>query len=274
MLGLSNLNLLQRGLSYPGNLKAGFDPSHPAAKGTIFSGIAMNGNFINLLNGKSGTIVSTPTSTQTSIVGPSTVFGSTTTTSCNFTGFSAAVVNGTIAAIVFPTALVGPAFGSMIFHNGEFGLGFGPSALNANMWGNGDTSSGISVSINTPYFVFCSTPGVGGASSYDFGVVNLQTGAIKQSNVAYAGNGTGDGTYRVGNSIGGTNAFTGSIAAVMYSNKYVGASARNSWLADPWSFWRPSPTILSSALFGIQTQSTPFDGHYNSQIYKLQRSFY
>ncbi len=55
-------------LAFPGRAP-GFDPIHPAASSAVISAISSGGNFVNLINGNSGTLTGTPTASIDGTIG-------------------------------------------------------------------------------------------------------------------------------------------------------------------------------------------------------------
>lgn len=273
---MSQSSILQRGLSFPGSFNQGFDSSHIASKGIspthggsfVFKGI----NGVNLFTGKAGTINNTPVSTLLSFIGPSIFCQISTANYVTFTGQSTVVgLDTTVAAIlVWNTNNIGGY--STILANGVV-LGLNGSNF-FNLFTTGDNPTSFTPSVNVPYFVVVS---INGANRINWIVRRLDTGQIVLSSsvVPAAGAPPNSGaTVFLGNNSGSGQSAGATIAAVMQSYVYLSLPQLIQWSTDPWSFWYPNQKISSNFLFGNQTQAAPFDGHYNSQIYKLQRSFY
>jgi hypothetical protein len=238
----------RRGFAYPGGYAAGIDYNHMAVKGGTlrFSGIAAPSGvqFINLLNGKKGTVTSTLTAKIHRIAGP--IITSTGTGQIAFSGNAAVAASSlTIAAII-----VGPADGTngIIFNTTSAvaacpmlwkDLGTNNLGLTTNT-GAPAAVSGIAIASGTPYFVISSFSSL--STNVKFLVLNLANGKVSTASVAappftaVASN----GTYCVaGDGVGDTS--TGVAAAVMFSNAGLSIPEMLLWAKDPWGFWYPTP---------------------------------
>lgn len=269
--------LLKRGLSYPGSFNPGFDPSHILATGgnVRFSGISSNGgNFTNLLNGVSAIRNGPSVTTLHGICGPTMNNVASGNNFCKFTGSPTNADSVMTLATIFVHN--GTSQDILINSTSSITAGYGlfanPTLAIINANGSLGGSSGVSLTVGTPYFVIMSAIS---ASKVNYLIMNLTNGSIK---TAAVGSGLVSSTASDGNIIiggnGAGNASNCQIATAAWSAVYLSIPQMLLAAADPWSFWYPNQKISSNFLFGNQTQAAPFDGHYNSQIYKLQRSFY
>lgn len=238
--------------AFPGGLP-GFDPSHPAAMGTLFSGASSpGGSFTSILNGKPGTKNGTPTTSIFGAIGPQTSFlGNSDNATFAFpaTAFSAL----TMAAIFTLSTVTGLA--AYIMHNAAggstgIGTGIGASAtlgLVCNNVGNANSlGSSVAISLGVPYFaavsVFSSTLAVAVLKNLQTGQITTFTGAPPAAATA------GDGNIYIGNRGTNTRQLGGGVAAAMWSSSFTNLPTLIAWAQDPWSFWYPQKLDLWSML--------------------------
>lgn len=229
-------------LAFPAGVAPGFDPTHIAGAGVRFSGIALAGNFINLLNGARGAITGSPTGAIDGVIGPATNYPTAgSTAQSTFSGNAATNdTSSTIAAIVrFPAT--GATFQG-IFANGSNAAGINlglktPGALvQLTMFGVVARDSAIVISPNIPYFIAASQ---NGSTIINYVAARLDNGVVVTSTSASGTPTAPNGTFVIGNGPAGSTPASGNIAAVMYSNKYTSMQQLLAWAADPWSFWYP-----------------------------------
>jgi hypothetical protein len=104
--------------------------------------------------------------------------------------------------------------------------------------GIGNISSGISLSLNVPYFVAASCTGSTGTTAV-FVVVNLLTGQTKTATVGGLQNFAGTTTQTLGYDNFSTDYWLGNIAAVMVSGSFTPLTQLRSVAQRPWDFWHP-----------------------------------
>lgn len=248
--------LRRRSLAYPGGAKPGFDSTHPMAVGANLSAVFDNsGNFINLCPGfcpPIGTIAGTVAKKLDSQIGPAKDVG--TTYKVTFTSGSGGIFSSASAAVTFAAIMrTSASDNSGIICAGtdgpqiaDFG---GPFYFSQS---GTDTSSGITLAANTPYFVVASFEGTINFPC-NFLVLNLQTGNIQTATVVIGQNVNSTGTgFSIGFEGKYTDYWQGRIAAVYAANAYHQLQDLQAWATDPWRFWYPPyPTgdipVLSSA---------------------------
>jgi hypothetical protein len=237
-------------LVYPGDRFPGFDPSHPAANGCFFSGIAVSGqkNVINLISGSIGSAIVAVNSTPLDgAIGP-TILPNTaagTTGGLSYSIASPATLPFTIAVIGRAPASVPASIQIFLTTTGTTNLQAltlmsTTGVLRATV-NNAAKLSALVPAAGRPFFAACSvTRSVAG--SVLFVLAQLDTGQITTDSVNNNSTiiaGTG---LRVGNSFSQLNSFTGLIAAAMMSNAALTLNQLITWAADPWSYWYP-PTV-------------------------------
>lgn len=246
MPGVSNrISLIRRrGLGYPIGFSAGVDTSHIAAKGLRFSGIAAPAGlqFINLLNGKKGTVTSTFTSSIHGIIGRQ--ITSTGTGQVAFSGNAATGVSSlTIGAIILGMAA---ATNGIIFNTTSAATAApfiwqSPTTNNLAVTSGSGTiniDSGLGLVAGIPYFIGISFSSL--TTTVKFVITNLLTGQIRTASIANTLAATAsNGTYCVAGD-GLADGSTGVVAAVMFSTAGISLPALLQWATDPWSFWYPT----------------------------------
>lgn len=238
--------------AFPGSLP-GFDPSHPASKGCLFSGIpAPDGGFSNLLTGAGGTKSGTPTLAMTGYGPALKSVGN--TDNDNFPYPAVAWPAQTMAVIVrFDTLGASvqviqatAAGGSSGFYIANAGTG------SSSQWAIvvGVTFviiSGLPAPIaGATYFVVVS---VQSATNYNIVVRRLDNGQVWAVTATTALSFiAGDTTLYIGNR--GTNArqTLGAIMATMHNINYMTLPQMVQWAQDPWSFWYPQTFDLLQAV--------------------------
>lgn len=229
---------------YPGS-NPGFDPSHPAAKNAIFSGVIGGGmnNYVNLLGGKIGTIVTVPVGGRVvkPVLGPALGFDNSSIQRLTWTGFP------NPPASPYPTTLAG-IFTLTALHNNvqclvenasgaQIQLGIFSNTFQLNRWGGSNDNTGFTPVAGVPYFLACSTDN---ANQTTIVWTRLDTGLIGLFTATPAGaTTTGTITVGVGSAGGGGNAFDGFISEFMYSQCFLPRGAMLAWAADPRSYWYP-----------------------------------
>jgi hypothetical protein len=238
-------------LTYPAGIAPGFDPSHVAARSTLFSAVSYGtSNLINILTGQPGVPVDNGFGPPTAIVdhagpGIDLINGNAT----QFPGFYTTPPTWQTVGLIMTTpdasVINNPGVFHPVFSNGAPSTGnefclclFQPNGPAWNSWGG---SSGCNTNIpmpgDTPIFL---------ASSFNIAtgemlavMTNLRTGQIffDQAIGVVGGSYTpSDGTLH----IGAFNRNSGrSVAAVMHSADKVSRSQMLAWAEDPWSFWYP-----------------------------------
>lgn len=250
-------------LCYPAGYAPGVDPTHPAAAGLRFSGVAMKNNFINLYKPLlKGAITATITGVINGTIGPA-------VTNPNTTGIIKFAGNSTVA----PTTCT---FGAIAFNgpnaaNNWIYIGNHTNNVTAPLMGclgasfqlfadNGGASvdSGIPLAASEPVFVAASYSVAGGA--VNFVARNLRNGLLlastKTNNFTAV---AGDGIYCVnGDGSGDTSDCT--VAAAMYSLAALSPAQLLAWAADPWAFWYPDINFIDDFIVGSATPTPPGPG--------------
>lgn len=238
---------------FPCGVSPGFDPSHIVAANTRFSGVAMGGNFVDLLTGRLGSVTGAPTANIREIIGPNVKFGGGTDnisiTGKKSFGADAAPLGDTLAAIVIlnssasQQALLalgtsgtdtGYSYLSTTGANAIFGIGHqGATLLAASSWAG---------TLLVPIFIAASqslSASVGATQTANLVAVRLDTGqtfANTASNSGYTA-GSRNGTYNIGSRGASSLPSTANVAALMSSDRFAALSELLVWAADPWSFW-------------------------------------
>ena len=243
-------------LAFPGRAP-GFDTTHRAAYGISngygFSGIALNGNFINLLSGKPGVIAGTVTGSIDGLFGPVCTF-SASGSQITFPGQSTKT-NTVVTMACIARGYTGNYAG--IFLTGSNGNGWGIQNNSTSVWGiqtpSNNNISGPVISNGTPYFFAAS----GSYAAQNFVVVNLATGKILTtvSNTSTSSS-QPNGTYWVGTQGNGLE-WNAGVAAVMFAPSFMSLPALLQWAQRPWDFGYPSSaqTVLFSGLRRKSTQT-------------------
>lgn len=240
-------------LGFPGGVLPGFDPSHVAAKGTIFSGVASGSGFVDILRGKPGTITGTPTASIDGRMGPNTLFlGG--TDECSFTGYPttnftsvtlAAIVNYNGAGNPYNTAVETASNG------GGWFLAHTGSVIRAAAQSVAFIDSTIAIPpANVPFFYAFSTNGV----TANFVLVRLDTGQIfSQGGVTSASPSAPNGTTLVGGADTTNRQASGGVATAMFNTRFMSVPELRAWAQDPWAYWYPRRTLnlvgISAAAF-------------------------
>lgn len=225
----------------------GVNPSHPAANGKIYlAGIALNGNFVNLLNGAKGTINGTPSAGIYGAVGPVFVPAATNNGGSASTAFGIATPAGSVCTFsaIFMTGIITGGSNSVVFYTGNQGFQITNStgALVVHTGGGGTVtlSPTLQVTAHTPYFFAGSYTG---DASGNFVLVNLATGSINTATGTTGYNVVAGTTIVVGNAVANNSCFGGGIATVSYAinavNNVLSIPALVQLAARPWDFWYP-----------------------------------
>lgn len=226
----------QNPLIRPAGFSAGFDPSHPASNGTIFTAVASGNNFINANPGlygtpQIGTITGTPTASIDPIIGPSVLFGS--GNKITFSSNSAPIGPGNTIACV---CMVPAGLNTGIFSSSDFRYEI--NALGNTFRCDGANSSLAFVGATTPYFLASSF-----VSTTNNVFVMAALNGSQPIQTATVGNGAsivaGPTSWAIGFEASFGTYFTGKVAAVMGSNQVMSMSQLLGWARDPWAFWYP-----------------------------------
>jgi hypothetical protein len=234
-------------LIFPGRTP-GVDFNHLAVRGgkIRLTAIATNGNFVNLLNGKVGTLASTPLAPLNGLAGPLTGQSSGPGAITITTGEAVTDTSWTIATIA---NFVAGGGNTLQFHSSsnESSGGHGiqvqnPSGFFSVVAGVGVTSPTTNIPLHNagPHFLGVTRYGGSGTGPSTIGwALNLQTGQLKFTSVwndfGYAEL-VSDGTFKL---LPGTLGAGSGVAAVMFSNVGLSIADITAWAKDPWSFWYP-----------------------------------
>lgn len=221
------------------NAKFGFDPSHIAALGTRFSGVARGGSIVSY-RGLLGTIAGTPSHVIDRAIGAATKFASG-TDAVTFSGLSAANDTTFTSACIF-VANSSVANGTLLStsSNGSGGYRFGPHSLTPVVAYNGATaaSSGVTLVAGVPYFVVVSYDAASGVAN--FTVTRLDNGkTVTATASSITGTLANSGTISIGTRVSSNLVSNSSIAAIMWSFRLLSLQQQAKWAADPWSYWYP-----------------------------------
>jgi hypothetical protein len=224
------LSLFRDPLAFPAGFAPGFDPTHIAAPGTLFSGIAASSGFIRLDRAVVGTKNGSPLSVIDGALGPSLQPSTTNNGTGNGYTFSSlsptGSSNATLAAICRPLTFAGGSNGYIIgdssgfqsiicYTNGGVRVYIGATLVN----------SGLAATASAPYFIAVSI--ISGSTFFTV-MKNLVSGAIQSAAVTTSDTiGGGETSIAIGQ-MSGDN-FGGNIAAAMYSNDALGLSELLSW---------------------------------------------
>lgn len=243
--------------AFPVGVRPSVDPSHLATGTTLcYSGIAApGGGFINLLSGSKASKQSSPTTVQTAI-GPA-LNADTTTGWCTDGSINPTVTTCTIAAILIPVTSV--ATGRIFIMTDTnttvniSGIELPSLVLNFRTQGSA-YSSGITLSLNTPYFV----AGSFRSGNQNWVVVNLKTGQIQTAaNTTSLTMDSPSAPYAIGGNFSSARAAGAQIAAVMFSaNRFLRPAQLLKWAQDPWAFWYPEVAQESDPLDFLSGSAT------------------
>jgi hypothetical protein len=230
-------------LVFPG-VRAGFDPSHPAAKSAFLSAVPSGANFYNLLTGKKAAIVGSPTSGIDGSIGSYALpvsntgyfqfSGLPTNTPAGFT--FACIISSPSSWVNFTSLIQSSLAGVPQFYidtGGNFGfyVSAGKSFFQAPATGG------------VPIFVAMSNDGSGSRCV----MKNLRTGAITTATAGSDGSTAWGGTITIGGQAGGSGQGT-PISAAMASSASLSMAQLQQWAQDPWLFWYPRSLDLSMML--------------------------
>jgi len=248
-------------LVYPGT-SPGFDPSHPASKGCVWSAIAVGGTAINICNAKIGSVISSaPTAVIDSHFGMADKFTGVFSNGIQFTSAIPAVTqnNCTMACIIRPAD--NGATGTRMYiatatsaTQGWWMGTTGTGSISLGLFVAGALSSNIAPNfipiVGTPYFIALSIINTSGSTYttnwvikelntgklYTYSVSGSTTLAASDGGVVFAG------SVYIGDCFGNmaTNMFTDKVA--------LSLPELVKWSEDPWSFWYPHPDL---ALFTL-----------------------
>lgn len=250
-------------IAFPGG-NPGFDQSHPAAAGTRVSAVASPTGNLTVLN--RAVVTSAPTITGTvtnkvSSIGP--VINATAASgnyiSCNTVNPGATPVSVTVGLIVRPTASTSSRWfrfnsTSALDANEVLTLSLVPN-LNT---GGTNFSSGITLTVGTPYFVAVS---MFSNNTINWVIRDLSTGDIFTSTASIpAGTVTTSGTGTFFGGTGNVGSFADCAAFTYALNNYLSLPQLRQWAQAPWDFWypptaqqlifssgRPGPAAISAA---------------------------
>lgn len=217
----------------------GINPAHPMANKLRFSGVALPGNFLNLMSGMPGTLSGAPTYGMNANIG--TVMKCGNSVSASFTGRSTVADDeATIAGIAIninSTATVRTIFGTSSANNG-FRFIQGSGDLLTMVAGGVIAITGHALAEDAPFLLMASWSTA--KSEVRFLSKNLQTGKVIVSSTAHGSTPVApNGTYIVGNSNFSSEQHTHGVAAVMFSAKFNPAERLREFANDPWAFWYP-----------------------------------
>lgn len=235
---------------FPVGVKPGFDASHPAAYGFLWSAISAGTNLIQIAGfapGQPATVTGSPGRVLNGVIGVSTSFAISSTVDCSFAGFPTTTPSFlTMAMIIAPTSLSGSPFQvglsdntGTVTANNNLGYNFGFNGVWSAQMGTSQLTSTQAPVLNAPYFAAVSlAPGVGG----NFVTSRLDRGGRTLAEfISSAGTlGASTGTWNIGNqATTGTRGIGGNIAAAMASAVLLSIPQLRAWAADPWSYWYP-----------------------------------
>jgi hypothetical protein len=219
-------------LEYPAGIAPGFDPTHPAARNNIFTGVA-GPRFRSITR---PSLVPSVSGAETyaidRAIGPTSEYATTggwtlpagTLPGTAFPEFTIATIYYMPAATANVWFFCIGQFGCVLYHNF--------SAGNILYYYSDAASNGAGVGAQItgdPALVIYSA----NAAGYYFVYRNLRTGYGQYLPVASSGAmAANDGSVW----IGGAN---GRIASSMFSASYLQPVAAQTWALDPWSFWYP-----------------------------------
>jgi len=251
----------QNQLSYPAGLAPGFDSTHFAAKNTRLSAVAMaSGNFVNLLNGKFGTLTGTPQGSFSSI-GPVKDFGNATTDAVLFPAGSSIADAAASVALIWMTDSNYPTGNSELFNNSNSSSGCsiwssqGGSTLKVQNNSTAIYNTTIPQAANTPYFACITFDGVDNIYTV---VVNLNTGALFTATNSASTAGqlrTPASNIQIGNGWNDAAPASSKIAAAAFIGNPLGFGNMLKWAEDPWGFWYPNNTIIKPNDLSVGTAS-------------------
>lgn len=239
-------------LAYPAGRVPGFDPTHPAAEGCAFSGIAASGGgFINVLNGNPGTQGGSPSAVIDGNIGRASLYSGSNDNS-NFVVPILSITSCSIAAILRIVSISGN--NAFIIGNNSTTLVYVASTGVVDIFGIGNSvtaSSGIALSAGVPYFVAGSVVN-GSGNPASFVVVNLKTGQILTASATATATSLGSGSpLYIGNRNTLNRPPDASIAAAMISyNNYLPLPTLLQWAQRPWDFWYPISKANGMGIFG------------------------
>jgi hypothetical protein len=239
-------------LAYPCGIKPGVNPNHVAA-GTkiLYSGVASGSGFVSLLNGSIGapSTNNQPTAGSAGGLGPALRFPQIGADSAyGVTGDTSDILTFTMAGIAQISATTGLSL--TLFHNaqttsGNIGIVLQVTSggfFNLANLGSAGVVSTITPALNAPYLLAASNSASGNVCNMI--AVNLLTG--KTDTYSSAGITTDNPPSGAGFTIGnrstpttGANTWSGLVAAIAFTNKYMSLPLMRTWAADPWSFWYP-----------------------------------
>lgn len=230
-------------LGLPAGVAPGFNPLHPAAQNTRFSGVSRGSGFVDLMTGRAGTILGAPVANLDGIMGPATQY-TVTTDGASFSAKPATVDASFTAAAILNFVTV-PSTGT-IFCNSTTAAGV-ELAIQNSVWAaiwRGVTNTALSTAfapvVGRNYFVAVSTST---AARTHFVVTTLNTGSILTlSTSTIATPSASNGSYEVGNRGSAALPSNSRVAAAMFSAQYSSPSTLRQWASDPWSFWYPGVT--------------------------------
>lgn len=249
----------RRGLAFPGGLRPGFDPNHPASAGISpghgLSAVAQGNTFINILNATKATITTgTPAAVIDGLIGPTCYVGAGGATDhVTFSGNAAATDNNVTFAAIWRQVGT-PANDAFYLTSSNVGnTGWGMNFSHAS--GSNDLTitdfatgawddCGFVITPGHAYFgaISASTSGSGYATWFlidlNTGIAGVLTYPFADTAAGWAASGASDGVYSIG-----FNNFAplAKIAAVMWAPTCLSYWQIWQWAQDPWSFWYPTP---------------------------------
>jgi len=227
---------------FPGGTP-GVDTSHPAARNLLFSGIAQNGSFFNLMTGKYGVLTGAPPAFIDPVMGPSVKYGAGGASDCHTFPFPATAFTALTAAFFITMDQTEAYTPRVCSNNGSaasWGVVCGNATINylsAYLGGNYPSQPPITLTTGVPFFCIVSY----GPTGANFVTVNLRTGqTLHYTEAVISSPLAGDGNLYVGNYSAVTaRAAGGHLSALMVSSHYMSIPEMLVWAQDPWSFWYP-----------------------------------
>lgn len=236
-------------LAFPSGVAPGFDPSHMASQGALFSGVPMGGaNIVNLLTGKPGTSnggANAPTAANHGMLGPTIYIPN--NGNITFPYPATTWTAQTMAAIIVFDASSSANIRNILSTSASGVGGFLLAMSNTGTgWSEqlGGTfltfSSGLqgqALVAGVPYFYAVSAQTVKPINS---ALCRLDTGQMSAISAANANTfDASDTSLYIGNRGLNTRQTVGKIAAAMHANNYLSPQQLQQWAADPWAFWYP-----------------------------------
>jgi hypothetical protein len=232
----------------------GINWAHPAAQGFIrYSGVALNGDFISLMNGSAGTVTASPTALINSALGPAVKFSG--TTDAVTVPVSTATDTTLTIGCIF-VANTSNSAGVLFTTDSQRGtntirLTLNSLGIEVNTNSAVDFPTGVSVTIGVPYFLAVTLINDIVSSMPRFVLKRLDTGQVitfpvsSPSAIIMA---PSAGIASIGTGVRSNLVSGASIAAVCWTTALLSTPQLLQWSNDPWSFWYPQKTDLAAML--------------------------